>query len=61
MVIDDVNDRGGLLGRPVELFVEDSATENSVAEAAAARLVERAVDVVVMAPRISQSSCWSHQ
>jgi ABC-type branched-subunit amino acid transport system substrate-binding protein len=46
MVIDDLNDRGGLLGRPVELFVEDSATDDSVAEVAAARLVERAVDVV---------------
>jgi Periplasmic binding protein len=47
MVIDDLNDRGGLLGRPVELFVEDSATDDSMAEVAAARLVERAVDVVV--------------
>src|SRR5438309_6812325 len=47
MVIDDINARGGLLGRPIELFVEDSATDDSVAEAAAARLVERAVDVVV--------------
>jgi len=28
MVIDDLNDRGGLLGRPVELFVEDSATDD---------------------------------
>ena len=48
MVVDDINARGGLLGRPVELFIEDSATDDSVAEAAAARLVERAaVDVVV--------------
>lgn len=47
MVIDDLNDRGGLLGCPVELFVEDSATDESVAEVAAARLVARAVDVVV--------------
>src|SRR5882762_5752542 len=47
MVIDDINARGGLLGRPIELFVEDSATDDAVAEAAAARLVERAVDVVV--------------
>src|SRR5881628_972045 len=47
MVIDDINDRGGLLGRPVELFVEDSATDDTVAEAVAAKLVERAVDVVV--------------
>src|SRR5256885_73407 len=47
MVVDDINVRGGLLGRPVELFVEDSATDDDVAEAAARRLVERAVDVVV--------------
>ena len=47
MVIDDINARGGLLGRPIELFVEDSATDDAVAEAAAARLVEREVDVVV--------------
>src|SRR4249920_927203 len=47
MVIDDINARGGLLGRPVELFVEDSATDDAVAEAAAAKLVERAVDVVI--------------
>ena len=48
MVIDDINAGGGLLGRPVELFIEDSATDDSVAEAVAARLVEQAaVDVVV--------------
>ena len=48
MVIDDINARGGLLGRTVELFIEDSATDDAVAEAAAAKLVERAaVDVVV--------------
>ena len=47
MVIDDINARGGLLGRPIELFVEDSATDDDVAEAAATKLVEREVDVVV--------------
>jgi urea transport system substrate-binding protein len=47
MVIDDINVRGGLLGRPVELFVEDSATDDDVAETAATKLVERSVDVVV--------------
>jgi branched-chain amino acid transport system substrate-binding protein len=47
MVIDDINARGGLLGRPVELFVEDSATDDDVAAAGAAKLIERAVDVVV--------------
>ena len=35
MVIDDINSRGGLLGRPVELFVEDSATDDEVAAAVA--------------------------
>src|SRR5918912_854635 len=48
MVVDDINARGGLLGRPVELFVEDSATDDGVARAAAARLAREAdVDVVV--------------
>ena len=48
MLIDDINARGGLLGRPVELFIEDSATDDSVAAAVASKLVEQAqVDVVV--------------
>src|SRR3954447_19913840 len=47
MVVDDINSRGGLLGRPVELFIEDSATDDDVAQAAAARLVAAGVDVVV--------------
>ena len=47
MVIDDINSRGGLLGRPLELFLEDSATDDDVAQASAARLVEADVDVVV--------------
>ena len=48
MVIDDINARGGLLGRPVELFIEDSATDDSVAEAVAAKLVDdMQVDVVL--------------
>ena len=47
MVIDDINSRGGLLGRPVELFIEDSATDDDVARVAAARLVDADVDVVV--------------
>jgi ABC-type branched-subunit amino acid transport system substrate-binding protein len=48
MVIDDINARGGLLGSPVELYVEDSATDDGVAEAVAAKLVDDArVDVVV--------------
>ncbi|MGZ6910955.1 MAG: substrate-binding protein, partial [Acidimicrobiia bacterium] len=48
MVVDDINAAGGLLGRPVELFIEDSATDDEVAEARAAKLVERVgVDVVI--------------
>jgi branched-chain amino acid transport system substrate-binding protein len=39
MVIDDINAKGGLLGRRVELYLEDSATIDSVAEAKATKLV----------------------
>jgi len=39
MVIDDINAQGGLLGRPLELCLEDSATIDSVAEAKATKLV----------------------
>jgi ABC-type branched-subunit amino acid transport system substrate-binding protein len=41
MVIDDINANGGLLGRRVELHVEDSATVDSEAEAKAAKLVQQ--------------------
>jgi ABC-type branched-subunit amino acid transport system substrate-binding protein len=48
MVIDDINSAGGLLGHPIELFIEDSATEDKAAEAAAVKLVEQErVDVVL--------------
>ena len=48
MVVADINARGGLLGRPVELFIEDSATDDTVAESVAAKLVDDVgVDVVV--------------
>ena len=47
MVIDDINAKGGLLGRKIELILEDSATIDSVAEAKATKLVEYDdVDVV---------------
>lgn len=47
MVVDDINARGGLLGRRVELFVEDGATIDSVAEAKAIKLVQYdKVDVI---------------
>ena len=48
MVIDDINAKGGLLGRHVELLVEDSATTDSLAEAKATKLVEQdKVDVIL--------------
>jgi branched-chain amino acid transport system substrate-binding protein len=47
MVVGDVNAKGGLLGRPLELIVEDSATDDRVAGERAAKLVrEDRVDVV---------------
>src|SRR5664279_1849606 len=48
MVIDDMNAQGGLLGRPLELYLEDSETTDSAAAAAAAKLVQEAqVDVIL--------------
>jgi ABC-type branched-subunit amino acid transport system substrate-binding protein len=47
MVIDDINANGGLLGRKIDLYLEDSETTDSAAEAAAANLVKRDhVDVI---------------
>jgi branched-chain amino acid transport system substrate-binding protein len=47
MVVDDINANGGLLGRKLELCLEDGATADSVAAAKAAKLVERdQVDVL---------------
>src|SRR5919197_714035 len=48
MVVDDLNAKGGLLGRLIDLYVEDSATTDSVAEAKATKLVQQdQVDVVL--------------
>jgi len=48
MVIDDINAAGGLLGRQLELYLEDSATTDSVAAEMAAKLVrEDRVDVIL--------------
>jgi len=47
MVINDINAKGGLLGRQIDLYLEDSATTDSVAEAKATKLVEQdRVDVI---------------
>jgi branched-chain amino acid transport system substrate-binding protein len=48
MVINDINAKGGLLGRKVDLYLEDSATTDSVAAAKATKLVEQDhVDVIL--------------
>jgi ABC-type branched-subunit amino acid transport system substrate-binding protein len=41
MVVDDINASGGLLGRQLDLRLEDSATVDSEAEAKAAKLVQQ--------------------
>jgi ABC-type branched-subunit amino acid transport system substrate-binding protein len=47
MVVGDINAKGGLLGRHLELCVEDSATDDAVAAAKATKLVEEdQVDVI---------------
>lgn len=47
LVIDDINAKGGLLGRRLELHIEDSATIDSVAEAKATKLIQHdRVDVL---------------
>lgn len=47
MVVGDINAKGGLLGRNIELILEDSATNDTVAAEKATKLIERDhVDVV---------------
>lgn len=47
MVVDDTNSGGGLLGRQIDLIVEDGATTDSIASAKARKLVrEDKVDVL---------------
>ena len=47
MVVGDINAKGGVLGRPVELLLEDSATSDAEAAACAGRLVAQQVDVIL--------------
>ena len=48
MVIGDINAKGGLLGRHVDLFLEDSETNDAVAAAKATKLIEHDhVDVIL--------------
>ncbi len=47
MVINDINTKGGLLGRQIELIVEDGETTDSVAAAKATKLVNHdRIDVI---------------
>ena len=48
MVVGDINAKGGLLGRKLELYIEDGATDDAVASAAAEKLVtQHQVDVIL--------------
>ncbi len=48
MVVDQINADGGVLGRPLELFIEDTASNESVAVGNVRKLVKRdRVDVVL--------------
>src|SRR5262244_4231210 len=48
MVVKDINNAGGILGRPIELFIVDTASNESVAIANVRRLIQRdKVDVVL--------------
>ncbi len=48
MVVDEINAAGGLLGRPLKLYLEDSETTEAAAAAMATKLVEQEqVDVLL--------------
>ena len=48
MIVGDINAKGGLLGRTLELHLEDSATDDEVAAEVARKLVEQdEVDIVL--------------
>src|SRR5262249_8712878 len=48
MVVKEINNAGGILGRPIELFIVDTASNESVAVANVRRLIQRdKVDVVL--------------
>jgi len=47
MVIGDINAKGGLLGRHVDLLIEDSQTTDAVAAASAAKFVALDVDLII--------------
>src|SRR4029450_8382718 len=41
MVVKQINDAGGLLGRPLELFIEDTASNESVPVGNVRKLIQR--------------------
>ncbi|WP_430648899.1 substrate-binding protein [Bradyrhizobium pachyrhizi] len=48
MIVKQINDSGGLLGRPVELYVEDTASNEAVGVANVRKLIQRdKVDMVI--------------
>ncbi|MEK9282323.1 substrate-binding protein [Bradyrhizobium sp. ISRA442] len=48
MVVNEINETGGLLGRPIELLIEDTASNESVAVGNVRKLVQRdKVDLVL--------------
>jgi ABC-type branched-subunit amino acid transport system substrate-binding protein len=48
MVVKDINDAGGILGRPITLLIEDTASNESVAVGNVRKLIQRdKVDVVL--------------
>src|ERR1700685_2267851 len=48
MVVKEINDAGGLLGRPLELFIEDTASNEAVAVGNVRKLIQRdKVDMVL--------------
>jgi ABC-type branched-subunit amino acid transport system substrate-binding protein len=48
MIVKEINDGGGLLGRPLELYIEDTASNESVAVGNVRKLIQRdKVDVVL--------------
>jgi branched-chain amino acid transport system substrate-binding protein len=48
MVVGDINAKGGMLGRPLELCLEDTASDDAVSAAKAAKLIdEDRVDVLI--------------
>src|SRR3954470_3205821 len=48
MVIQDINNKGGLLSRQLSLHLEDSATNDNVAEARARKLTQEDKDDVIL-------------